>query len=634
MKTLYGRIADKFKHFGGKKRDEETSQSQTASGSDILEQYRIDTKKIKIENQPFRLSGLLHILTNKISDPLQAHKHHLYYDVDKEVGRYIIGDNDYIEQILRPLLIELIEQNNNAEVILHISKYKEQFIVFDMGNDTAVLPKALLKAYESPETTPETYKTSVETFIKAQKIAEAMGGSLSVKSGKRTGTHFIFKLPYIVDRDNRSNQAKLKNFLNGKRALFIGRTKYDTQRAQYIFGVFGLKIENMKLEDFENKKPQLDKYFMVILRSEDLSPKHITLLKMLKQNKKNDFKLIVIHELFEETGKIEMTKQIADAELFNPTIIGDVEEILYQMFILKSKAVKGISNMQVFDPASFMVVGHKEPTKKDMEYFKGAHIAVAEDSKVDQRVMRNILDVEGVKLFLVGNGEELLKVLRTEEIDIVFTDINMPVMDGITATKEIRSESRWKDLPIISISSMAFGHEIKAMQLAGMNASISKPISAQDVYRALERFLKITPAMQARYAKKIRQQNMPSRYKGDSTVLDVEKGIAAAGGKLQYVELLNETMEVLEDSQEELRKLIIGGEYVALKNFTRSMVSLYTNIHATEMIAMFNEIMMYLSSHSTKSYLSEYILLYAKNRKRLEEEINSFKAYLTDIALA
>jgi hypothetical protein len=71
---------------------------------EMIEQSKVDIKKIKIENYPFRLSGLLHILTNRISNVLQEQGHTIYYDVENEVGRYIIGDNDYIEQILEILV--------------------------------------------------------------------------------------------------------------------------------------------------------------------------------------------------------------------------------------------------------------------------------------------------------------------------------------------------------------------------------------------------------------------------------------------------------------------------------------------------------------------------------------------------
>jgi len=390
MKTLYNRVINRLKQLG-KKQTKPLTTSATEdilSASDILESYRIETKTIKIENQPFRLSGLLHILTNKISNPLKEQRHRLYYDVDCEVGRYIVGDNDYIEQVLQPIMQYLVMLNSQSEVVLHISKEKERAIVFDAYNPHATV-------------------------------------LLEFKSSKRTGTHFIFSIPYIADKNTKSNQEKLKRELKNKRALFIGKDPYDTKRVQYIFNIFGLKIEHMELDIFEQKKPDLSKYDMAILRSADLMPKHIGFFKNFRQRQKEHFKLIITHELFESEQRIEMTKPIADAELYNPVIVGDVEEILNQMFILKSKAVKGISNMEVFDPSSFIVSGKRTPSKQDMEYFRGAHIAVAEDSKVDQRVMRNILDVDGIRIFMVDNGKAMIDLLKTEEIDIIFTDINL-----------------------------------------------------------------------------------------------------------------------------------------------------------------------------------------------------------------
>ncbi len=620
-------MIDRLKQLGQKntKHHKAADTAHSLSASDILESYRIETKKINIDNQPFRLSGMLHILTNKISKPLKEQQHKLYYDVDREVGRYIVGDNDYIEQVLQPVMQYLIQLNNQSEIILHISKDKERTIIFDASNPHASISHSL--------TQEETHLLQ-QSFAKAKNIAEAMGGSLELKSDRRAGTHFIFSIPYIADKNTRSNQEKLKKTLKNKRALFIGKDPYDTKRVQYIFNIFGLKVEHMNLDIFEQKKPDLSKYDMAILRSADLNPKHIGFFKNFRQRKKEHFKLIITHELFEEEHRIALTKPIADAELYNPVIVGDVEEILNQMFILKSKAVKGISNIEIFDPSSFIVSGNRTPAKQDMEYFRGAHIAIAEDSKVDQRVMRNILDVDGIRIFMVDNGKAILDLLEKEEIDIIFTDINMPIMDGLSMTKEIRSEPKWRELPIISISSMAFQHEIKAMQLAGMNASIAKPISAQDVYIALERFLKITPNMQARYARRVRENNKPSAYRGNPEILDTVQGIRSAGSKLQYLELLHETMEVLEGSQEELRTLILEGNYLALQSFSRSMITLYGNIHAEEMTSMFKEIMMYLSTNKTKSHLTEYILLYQKNQQRLKDEITAFETYITQTSLS
>ncbi len=610
-----------------KQKTTEKKEAKTAKSAnpDLVEQYRINMKKIKIENQPFRLSGMLHILTNKISEPLKTSGHQLHYDVDNEVGRYIVGDNDYIEQVLEALMEHVIAMNSNQEVILHVSKEKAQHIVFDVSNPTAVMPKSELETYMSADTAGEHADKALVSFIKARNIAEAMGGSIEVKSSKRTGTHFIFKIPYIEDRDNRSNQEKLKKFLSGKKALFIGKTKYETKRAQYIFDTFGIKIDHMSLSDFETKKPDLKKYDMAILRSSNLTPKHISFFKKVRQSSNKEFKTIIVHELFEDEKTINSSKPIADAELYNPTIIGDVEEILYQMFILKSKAVKGISNLETFDTDTFAIKGNHDFSEEELQKFRGAHIAVAEDSKVDMRVMRNILDsIDGIKLFTVNNGIEMMKLLEEEEIDIIFADINMPLLDGLTMTRRIRSETKWERIPIISISSMAFKHEVRAMQLAGMNAAITKPITAQDVYMALEKFLIITPKIEMRLT---HCNDKDLDYKCNTYVLNVEKGVEDAGSPKNYLELLHETMDLLQGSDEKLKELIRHEEYTSLKEFSHSMLELYGNIHANEMVKMFEELMYYLSSRK-KPYLMEYTMLYKKNMQRLQDEIDALEKHL------
>ncbi len=360
---------------------------------DVIEKYKVEIKKIKIENQPFRLSGLLHILTNRVSDLLLDNGHTIYYDVENEVGRYIIGDNDYIEQVLEVLVKDALSLNRDFEVMLKISNYKNKFLVFEVINEKGFIKKELCQKYVDAERTMTTHRESLNTYVKAKKIVEAMSGTIELKSSRIFGTHYTFKIPYYEDKDNRSNQEELKKFLAGKKALFIGKDKYDTKRTQYIFETYGIRIENMKLDDFENKRPDLSKYNMAILRSSDLTYKHTSFFKNIYHDKKSNFKIIIVHELFESEEKMKLAKSIAHAELYNPTVIGDVEEILYQMFILKSNAVKGINNIEIFDPDTFTIKVKAKGKEDNLDYYKGANIAIVEDSKVDQRIIKNILNL-------------------------------------------------------------------------------------------------------------------------------------------------------------------------------------------------------------------------------------------------
>ena len=595
--------------------------SETTS-LDVIEKYRVEMRKIKIENQPFRISGLLHILTNKMSELLKDQKHTLYYDVENEVGRYIVGDNDYLEQILEILLKNSMELGTDSEISLKISKMKNKFLVFEVINKKGVMKKAVLKECNHAKRTLSNMSENVNSFIKAKKIAEAMTGSIEVKSSKMSGTRYTLTVPYYEDKDNRSKQEELKKFLRGKKALFLGKDQYDTQRAQYIFKTFGINIENMKLADFEQQKPDIKKYDMAILRSSDITYAHIGFFKNIYQDKNSDFKIIIVHDLFESEEKIAFAKSIAHAELYSPTIIGDVEEILYQMFILQSNAVKGINNMEIFDPKTFALKGYNKDIEDNFEKYNGAHVAIVEDSKVDQRIIKNILNIDGISIFCLNNGAEMIELLEKEEIDLIFSDINMPVMDGLSMTKKIREMKKWEEIPIVSISSMSFTHEIKDMQTAGMNASIAKPIVAAEVHRALERFLVITPELRE---KRIKSREKKFQY--NKAVLDIDRGRKEAGGDLQYQEILSETMEILQDTKDPFSKMVYDGQYHALVEFSKSALALYENIHAPAMIKMFQELLDYLGTKQ-RTYLIEYVFLYQKNWKKLQIEIDK---YLDDV---
>ncbi|MBA1419920.1 MAG: hypothetical protein FAF03_03415 [Epsilonproteobacteria bacterium] len=347
-----------------------TSEKEETIDLDKIKQYKNEIQEIKIENQPFRLSALLHILTNKISDLLKEQRHKIYYDVENEVGRYIVGDNDYIEQVLEILVKDALFLNSDSEIILKISKYKNQFLVFDIMNEKGLIKKNIYRQYVDVKQIINSQSENVNIFAKAKVIAEMMNGTVEVKSSRMAGTHYTFKIPYYEDENDQNHQEELRKLLAGKKALFIGKDKYDTQRTQYIFETYGIYIENMKLNDFENKKPNLSKYDMAIIRSTDLSYKHISFFKTIYKDEKSNFKIIIVHELFEYDEKIQLSKSIAHAELYSPTVIGDVEEILHQIFIRKSKAVKGINNIEIFNSKTFTIKGNNHFEEPLADYQK------------------------------------------------------------------------------------------------------------------------------------------------------------------------------------------------------------------------------------------------------------------------
>lgn len=602
---------------------QQTQEPLPKTDPEKIQAFNNEIAQIDIEKHPFRLSGMLHILTNKIGDDIKERGHTLYYDIDKEIGRYIVGDNDYLERTLELLCKHLITLNENAEIILHLFKEKEHSLIFELYNTKAVMPKREVAFLNALEDLSETADIYANQFVKAKKIAKAMNGTLTLKSHKKRGTYYELNIPFYPDTNQRSNQGVLQSKLEGKRVLFIGKTTYEIKRVEYIFKTFGLDIEHMHSDEFEKKRPNISKYDMLILRSFNLKPKHLSFFKQVKE--KNGLKIIMVHEMFESEKKIELSRSIADAEIYKPAIIGDIEEVLYQMYVLQSRAVKGINNLEVFNPATFKIRGDKRITKKDLQKFDGAYIVVAEDSKVDQRIIRNILDHDGYRVFYVSNGQEVLDLLEKEPIDMIFSDINMPVMDGLLMTKKIRQKKEWDHIPIVSISSMAFGHEVKAMQVAGMNAAITKPIIAEDVYEAMEKFLKVSPKKRETHLYKMKM--LHDVYHNDPKILDIDEALRYFESEEAYIKALSEFVPTVRGSTDMFAQMIYGEHYRKMANYVKTALPFYKKIQATEMVRMFEEILAYLS-YENRFYMAEYAMLYQKNLKALLTEIERYLVYM------
>lgn len=122
----------------------------------------------------------------------------------------------------------------------------------------------------------------------------------------------------------------------------------------------------------------------------------------------------------------------------------------------------------------------------------GAHLLLAEDDEVNRLVARELLAQVGIRLTTVEDGAQALEYLEQEEVDGVLLDLQMPVMDGITAAGKIREQAKFKDLPIIAMTANAMAEDLQRCQQAGMNDHIGKPIEPDEMVATLSKW--ITPA--------------------------------------------------------------------------------------------------------------------------------------------
>jgi len=138
---------------------------------------------------------------------------------------------------------------------------------------------------------------------------------------------------------------------------------------------------------------------------------------------------------------------------------------------------------------SLPVAEMQEPSEEtDKESLRGMRVLVAEDNKINQMIMKELLSSVGVEITLADNGIRALELLRENIFDLVLMDIQMPEMDGLTATVQIRSDHRFTNLPILAMTANVGAEHLAESAAAGMNAHLTKPVDVNKLYSALKKW--------------------------------------------------------------------------------------------------------------------------------------------------
>jgi two-component system sensor histidine kinase/response regulator len=119
---------------------------------------------------------------------------------------------------------------------------------------------------------------------------------------------------------------------------------------------------------------------------------------------------------------------------------------------------------------------------------EGVRVLLAEDNPVNQRIVARILEKAGCSVEVASDGRQAIKVLVQDEFDLVLMDVQMPHMDGFEATAAIRSDGRFRSLPIIAMTAHAMKGDRERCLQAGMNDYVSKPVHTEQLLGAIAKW--------------------------------------------------------------------------------------------------------------------------------------------------
>ena len=445
---------------------------------DLVNFLRLKSKKVVIKNEEFNFNHVLNEVAGLLNTKYNQNDIELIFDIDKEVPRLMYADSVHMSQILINLLEYFIENSKNREVKLNVvceqDMKKGLKLRFRIDGDVKI---------EDKETLFDTYYdenagryVGLGLYV-SKELTYLMDGELLIKESGKEGTNLIFTLP-IEDKNKDKRKYRLPNKdLMAKKILIVDQNTNAALAIEKLFVYFKADITLLSEKMFKKKMPDFALYEIVSLSNGLFNTEVIETLKEVK--KTHNIKVISLDNLF-TSSKIILNKEI-DISLKKPLTQEYVFDTLVELYD-KEWAEKSMTRI-IKDPTTPLLPVYKEMFKEkghitleSFSHFKDAHILIVEDNMMNQEAIVDILGKSKLKLSLAKNGQEAVDILRDteEKIDIVFMDINMPRMDGYSATEIIRKSHRFDATAIIFLTALASEHEIEKMLDSGIRSPHTK----------------------------------------------------------------------------------------------------------------------------------------------------------------
>ncbi|KAJ9605646.1 histidine kinase osmosensor [Cladophialophora chaetospira] len=438
---------------------------------DILDISKIEANRMAIEAIPYTIRGTIFNALKSLAVKANEKNLCLAFDVDNSVPDYVVGDPFRLRQIILNLVGNAIKFTDSGEVKVTIRKSKEligncapdefpfEFVVSDTGigiqsDKLDVIFDTFQQADGS--TTRKFGGTGLGLSI-SKRLVNLMGGQVWVTSDFGQGSEFHFSciVKYATD-DISVISSQLYPFRKHKVLVVDKRMSKFFERVPAMIQELALNVQ--------------------VVRNETEVPDPVAASDRKGKNSEGAYDVIVIDEL--ETAQklraLDKFKYIPMV-LLNPTV----------SISLKTVLDLGIASYmttpcQLIDLGNCLIPaleGRSTPVIKD--YKKSLNVLLAEDNEVNQKVAIKILEKYNHVVTVVGNGLEAVNAIKNTRFDIVLMDVQMPVMGGFEATREIRQYEKEQGLPrtpIVALTAHAMlGDREKCIQ-AQMDEYLSKPL--------------------------------------------------------------------------------------------------------------------------------------------------------------
>ncbi|WP_353932275.1 response regulator [Okeanomitos corallinicola TIOX110] len=470
--------------------------------NDILDFSKIESGNLEIEEQVFNLRHCIEESIDLVAPKASEKSLEIAYLMDTKIPEFIRGDVTRLRQILVNLLSNAIKFTNVGEVSLalssqmttlvdveHISQTKSQLqeIKFSIKDTGIGIPENKMYRLFQPfsqvdASTTRHYGGTGLGLVISKRLTELMGGHMWVESKVGHGSTFSFTIvTTFVNRNEDYHQNDLINpqeILREKRLLIVDDNIINRQALMLQCQSVGINTVLAESGKEALKYIQEQKFDLAILDMQMPEMDGLTLAsEICKLPHCQQLPLVMLASICNNQSLENLHESNINvvALLTKPIKTSHLVSSLINIF--SNQGVSKTDNTADSKPSKFdSQMADKIPLK----------ILVAEDNVVNQKVAINILQRLGYRADIAANGLEVLTALRRQPYDVILMDLQMPEMDGLTATRKICQEWPLSSRPwIIAMTANAMQGDREKCLEAGMNDYATKPIRIEELTKAL-----------------------------------------------------------------------------------------------------------------------------------------------------
>ena len=452
--------------------------------NDILDFSKIEAGKLEVEVVDFDLRGVLDNVANLISDKC-AHKGlELLFDVDPALPDDLLGDPLRLGQILVNCANNAVKFTEEGEIIVRVTEASRddagvllRFEVQDTGIGlTPEQQSRLFRSFEQGDSsTTRKYGGTGLGLAISKKLATLMGGEVGVQSRPGVGSTFWFTAHLGLGTPRHAPLLPSPD-LRGRHVLVVD----DSEQARHILSEM---LERMS--------------FAVTPAS---SGEEAVAQAQAAEQAGRPCEIAFVDWKMPGMDGFETHRALAHLQRPPHTVIvtaagrDDVQSEL-QRAGLSLMLTKPVSPSQLFDAAMQALGGLARSSDgratqaprgaAHLPAIAGARVLLVDDNDLNQQVGAELLSGAGLVVDVAQNGQVALDMLAQTTYDLVLMDMQMPVMDGLTATRHLRQNPAWANLPVLAMTANAMSRDRDLCLEAGMNGHLAKPIDPDELFATL-----------------------------------------------------------------------------------------------------------------------------------------------------